>query len=70
MEGVVGPTAGPKLQKPLKRWLSTAHRRGKITGNEPDAKAILPEPWSVQKANSYQFERPRSPSTCPSAGKL
>ena len=30
-------------------------KRGKVTGNEPDAKAILPEPRSVQKANSYQF---------------
>ena len=30
-----------------------AHRQ-KMTGNEPDAKAILPKPRSVQKANSYQ----------------
>ena len=29
-------------------------KRGKVTGNEPDAKAILPEPQSVQKTNSYQ----------------
>ena len=27
----------------------------KLTGNEPNAKAILPEPRSVQKANAYQF---------------
>ena len=27
-----------------------------MTGDEPDAKAILPKPRSVQKANSYQFE--------------
>jgi hypothetical protein len=27
----------------------------KIASNEPDAKAILPEPRSVQKAISYQF---------------
>ena len=33
-----------------------AHRQ-KMTGNEPDAKAILPKPRSVQKANSYQFNR-------------
>ena len=25
--------------------------------NEPDAKAILPEPRRVQKANSYQFNQ-------------
>ena len=31
-----------------------AHRQ-KMTGNEPDAKAILPKPRSVQKANSYQY---------------
>ena len=30
-------------------------KRGKVTTNEPDAKAILLEPRSVQKANSYQF---------------
>ena len=34
-----------------------AHRQ-KMTGNEPDAKAILPKPRSVQKANSYQFSYP------------
>ena len=27
-----------------------------MTGNEPDAKAILPKPRSVQKANSYQYQ--------------
>ena len=27
---------------------------GKITADEPDEKAKLPEPRSVQKANSYQ----------------
>ena len=38
-----------------------AHRQ-KMTGNEPDAKAILPKPRSVQKANSYQYPaRPTSP---------
>ncbi len=31
-----------------------AHRQ-KVTGDEPDAKAILHESRSVQKANSYQF---------------
>ncbi len=35
--------------------VDTRARRQKMAGNEPDAKAILPEPRSVKKANSYQF---------------
>ena len=29
--------------------------------NEPDAKAILPKPRSVQKANSYQYQSAEHP---------
>jgi hypothetical protein len=37
----------------LKMWLTLAPA-DRMAGNEPDAKAILPEPRSVQKAISYQ----------------
>jgi hypothetical protein len=39
--------------------LAACVRRRKVTASEHDAKAILPEPRSVKKTNSYQF-KPRN----------
>ncbi len=46
---------GVALPKKRKNVVDTRARRQKMAGNEPDAKAILPEPRSVQKAISYQI---------------
>jgi len=47
-----------------KTMLANRSYTGKITVNEPDAKVILPEPRSVQKANSYQFNK-QMKTQCP-----
>jgi len=41
-------------QQICKNELGSGENRRNLAVNEPDAKAILPEPRSVQKANSYQ----------------
>jgi hypothetical protein len=41
-------------QKKPGKVVDARRQRRKIAENEPDAKAILPEPRSVKKANSYQ----------------
>ena len=46
-----------ELAKATKKSLSTVREGGKSPFNEPYAKPILPEPRSVQKANSYQSVR-------------
>ena len=46
--------------------VDTRSCRHKVTENEPDAKAILPEPRSVQKANSYQWHVPLVHASRPS----
>ena len=45
-----------ELAKATEAILANGPLRGKITANEPDAKAIRPEPRSVQKAISYQLK--------------
>jgi hypothetical protein len=47
----------PQPKKP-KNVLAARRQRRRIANNEPDAKAILPEPHSVPKANSYQYQYP------------
>jgi hypothetical protein len=44
----------PQQPKKPKTVLDARRRRRRIAKNEPDAKAILPEPRSVKKTNSYQ----------------
>jgi hypothetical protein len=48
-----GDEPGPAPEKP-KKCLPSGRQGQKIGGNEPDGKAILPEPRSVKKAISYQ----------------
>jgi hypothetical protein len=47
-----------QLGKKIESLLDSHSLEQTFTGNETDAKAILPEPRSVQKANSYQEEEP------------
>ena len=42
-------------QRGFKKPLPCPQKGVEREPDQPDAKAILPEPWSVQKANSYQF---------------
>jgi hypothetical protein len=55
----------PQQRKNPKTALDTPSRRHKIARNEPDAKAILPEPRSVEKAISYQLNRAASKKQFP-----
>jgi hypothetical protein len=45
----------PNQQEKSRTALDACARWQKVARNEPGAKAILPEPRSVQKANSYEM---------------
>ena len=65
--GDMAAKSTPALPKTLKK-LATRPQRCKFSPNEPDAKAILPEPRSVKKAIGYQgrcYKLPGSLSATP-----
>jgi hypothetical protein len=52
------------VKKKLKNHLDARSHKPNFAGNEPGAKANLPEPRSVQKTISYQFSiLPMKPTT-------